>query len=261
MAVVAVALLSVGVGASAMGGIESYASATGGSEGYAKAESSGSMAYKRVSVDKFDEIEIGGLVGVEYQQGKFPGYIELETLSGFLDNFDVESKDGELKLDCHVNTNKSNLKFIVRITAPELREVKMNGVTSFKVNGLFSFKDEFRLETDGVATVSFGEVRGKIMKITNDGVATVHMIAAELQSLDIMSNGVSDMRLKGLNVEHINAIVQSASSIVLGGRCRKISKIENGAGRVDTKGLIVETGSRKHSSAPSSSGQTMPRIP
>lgn len=269
MAVVGVALLSIGVGASAMGGIESYASAIGGgesyhsyavgSEGYAKAESRSSMEYKRVDVGKFDKIEISGLVAVEYQQGMFPGYVELETQPGYMSTFEVVSKDGTLKLGCHqLNENNSKLTFVVRVTAPNLKEVKMEGVTSFKVGGTFSFNDDFQLNTGGVNTVSFGEVTGKKMTIKANGVSTISMLSAYLRKLDVISNGVSDMRLKGLNVDNIYASVETASSIVLSGRCRSITKKENFPAKIDTKGLIVESAS----SHPSQSGSmTMPRIP
>lgn len=250
-AIVAVVMLSIGIGASAMVGIESVAASGNGS----------SLSCKKVKVGNFDKIEIDGLVAVEYRQGNFPGYIELETLPEFMDNFDAKVKDGKLELGCNVNTNKSNLKFVAKITAPQLKEVDMEGVTSFKVDGPLSFGEEFLLKTEGVNTVSFGEVTGGVMKITTRGVATIYMISAELQSLNIISDGVSDMRLKGLNVDHINAIVHSASNIVLGGRCRSLSKTENKAGKIDTKGLIVESASRQSAPQPSSSGQTMPRIP
>ena len=251
--VVAVVMLSVGIGAFAMGGIESYASS----------ESSGSTAYKRMEVADFDKIEVSGLMSVEYKQGKFPGYVELETLPGYMDIFDIKVKDGTLKLGCHqLNSDNMRLKFVVKITAPKLKKVDMSGVSSFKVEGPLSFGDEFRLKTEGIATVSFGEVTGKDMTIKTAGVSTIYMLAAELQNLNIFSEGVSDIRLKGLNVDNIDAKAVSTASIVLGGRCRNITKKEaNITSRIDTNGLIVESASFQSEPGQSSSGKTMPRIP
>ena len=250
-AVVAVVMLSVGIGAFAMGGIESLAASA----------SSNSLAYKRMDVKNFDRIEISDLLSVEYRQGKFPGYVELETLPGYIDNFEVKVIDGTLKLGCHVNNGPRELKFIVKVTAPQLKEVRLDGgVTSFKVEGPLSFGDEFLLRADGVNSVSFGEVTGKKLTINTEGVTTIYMLAAELQELNILAAGVSDMRLKGLNVDNIDAKAESVSSIVLGGRCRSITKEADIPSKIDTKGLIVEKSSPKADTA-TPSGQTMPRIP
>lgn len=258
VAVVAVALLSIGVGASAMGGIESCADAIGGTESHPRSGNNGSIAYKRVYVDKFDKIEVSGLVAVEFTQGKFPGYVELEATPEFMDNFDVTVKDRKLKLGCHLSNGNGSVKFMAKVTAPDLKEVEMDAVSTLNVDSPLSV-DDFLLETSGVNSVNLGEVNGKKMTIKAHGVTTINLHSAKLKGLYIISDGVSDMRLKGLNVDKIDASVQSVSNIMLSGRCRSIIKQEDLPGKIDTKGLIVEA---SPSSQPSQSGSmTMPRIP
>lgn len=229
LAAVFVALLSLGIGVVAIGGIESYA-----------AEDEDFEITVRIDVSPFDKIEIGDLMSVIYQQGEFPGYVELTTLPDFVDCLDVTEKDGTLILGCRPKAGGDNLKLTVRVVTPRLHKIKTSGVTSFEVDGVFRVEDSIDVSANDVSNVNFGEVVGNKMNLSTKGVAGIYILAAELNNLDATANETSSMRLKGLNVGNIEATAKSIASITLGGRCRHITNDAGDLAKVNRKGLIVE---------------------
>lgn len=265
-AVMAVVVLSMWAGASAMGGIEGFSGGvcvegiSGGADGGKPADRASAIVTERVRVEGFDRMEIDDIVSVEYRQGPFPGYVEIETMARFIDKFCVTVNDRTLRLGCNAESvNGRGVKFVVKVTAPELKEVTLAGVTSFVAEGRFQIDDTFRLMATGVNEVSFGEVEGRKMEIDTQGVGKIYMLAAELEELNVNGDGVSNIRLKGLNVGRITAKADGPSEIVLGGRCRSIKKDEAGVGEINTHGLIVESIPAKPSGKGGRKG--MPRTP
>lgn len=247
-AVVAVVVLSMGIGAFAMGGIESYASPAATDENII-----------RIPVADFDKIEARDVVNIIYRQGNFPGYIEVESLPVFTDNLDVKEKDGVLILGCRTDNENRDFTLTVKVTAPRLSELKMSGVAAFEAEGPFRIQDTINIKADEVSQVNFGEVMGRMMKIDTKGVAKVYVLAAELEILGADADECSSLRLKGLNVDNIVANAFSTADITLGGRCRMFVHSEDAVANINRKGLIIETPApiaKKSSSTPPTSTPT-----
>ncbi len=230
LAAVVVALMSLGIGMGAIGGIESYA-----------AESQNLEITERINVSNFDKITIKDLMNVTYRQGDFPGYVEVTALPEFIDYLTITEEDGALILGCQPIPTDGNNKLTVSIIAPNLHKLDMSGVTAFEVEGTFSIYDSLEVTAKDVAQVNFGEVVGNRIKLDTEGVAKVYILSAELDNIEANAKETSSMRLKGLNVGNINAIAKDVASITLGGRCRSVTDEADQLAKVNINGLIVET--------------------
>ena len=126
-------------------------------------------------VTDFQSIHFETVGRVEFTQGSLQP-VRVTGRQAYLDRLDVKVEKGTLiiKEKESMKKNADNRETVFRISAPMLSELSVDGVCAFKTKHL-EIKGDFRLEVDGVASVSIPQLMCNNFDVKIDGVASCQL--------------------------------------------------------------------------------------
>lgn len=185
----------------------------------------GPVITKTLDFKDFDAIRINGSADIVFTQAD-AWEVTVRTQENIFDVLDYEVKDGVLVLDTKDHQNIRAEEYDVTITAPQLKEIEMNGAGDVKIPAGLRTDGDFKVEINGAGDIDM-----------------TRLICKELR---ISANGACDIDAAGIDVESVKVEINGAGDVELSGKAGSADLEVNGAGDINALNLQVAGEVKKH---------------
>ncbi|HZU36529.1 MAG TPA: head GIN domain-containing protein [Gemmataceae bacterium] len=188
-------------------------------------QGSGVAKTEKRNVAQFERIDVNGAVEVEYKAGP-ASPVEVTTDDNLLALVITEIQGDTLHLYTKGNTS-SRLGIKIKLSAPALKELKVNGASRGTLTGLAG--KEVRLEANGAGQIT---ATGKADRLEIECSGASHVQAAKMpaRSVTVSANGASTAEVHA--DEELHATASGASTIRYTGSPAKVQRDVSGASHV-----------------------------
>ena len=166
----------------------------------------------------FDAITVNGSADVEFVQGS-SFLVEVTTNEDVFEKLDFKVENGVLVLQPKEKVKLNRSKVNVKVVAPVLTEVNVNGAADFDMD---SYEGENRL------------------KIQVNGAGDLKLDDVIIPELKVVVNGAGDINFKDIDIEEVSVTVNGAGDAVMSGKAGNVDVTISGAGDVDLSGLAYQ---------------------
>lgn len=222
------------------------------------ANPAGKFTTRTYKLRDFTNIQVDNVVKVIYTQGN--AYeVKLTGRTDWLDLMEVSSADGTLKVVAKKTKKFNNVKkrdqpdghhnFILRLTAPCLKNIRLSGVSAFEGKHLTS--DHLSLNMDGVSKFKVDAIKCTSLNLDLSGVSKIEVGDVKCQKIEASIQGASKVDLpRLLQAERATFDVTGASKLDLTADMPGLLKLDvSGA----SKGTLTYKGGNLKTSCTSSS--------
>lgn len=199
--------------------------ASSGSGIFSRKESlvaSDNIVTKTIAVGEFSRVNCSIPVDINYSDGRRE--VTAILPDNVLEVVNFEVRGDELFIECKDYNIRNMREAIIRISAPEL-----HGLT---INGSGDFEAPLGFKTSDCA-----------IKINGSGDIQTKNLRAD--KLRISINGSGDVELSNLNSGDIDINVNGSGDVEMNGRCSSANVRVNGSGDIDIRGLNSDSVSTK----------------
>lgn len=200
----------------------------------------GSRIEKRVSVGRFNVIEVSSAIDVVLTQAEFPGYVEVAMPEKMAPYLDIKVVGGKLSASYRSYDGNINDNTVIKISVPFLSEIHASAAASVKTSGSFSIDGNLLVSASSAADINFGEITGPSLSIHASNAADVYALVVDVDNVTVSASSAADVKLRGMNVGNVTAKARSAADIVLSGRCNRSEVDASSGADIKTRGLIIE---------------------
>ena len=222
------------------------------------ANPAGKFTTRTYKLRDFTNIQVDNVVKVIYTQGN--AYeVKLTGRTDWLDLMEVSSADGTLKVVAKKTKKFNNVKkqdqpdghhnFILRLTVPCLKNIRLSGVSAFEGKHLTS--DHLSLNMDGVSKFKVDAIKCTSLNLDLSGVSKIEVGDVKCQKIEASIQGASKVDLpRLLQAERATFDVTGASKLDLTADMPGLLKLDvSGA----SKGTLTYKGGNLKTSCTSSS--------
>ncbi len=183
-------------------------------------------------VDAFHGVDVGGVFTLDAAEGSPPS-VRVEGDANLVLLVETHVDDGVL----HVSTTERispSLPLVVRVRAPELREVDVSGAADATIE---TSQPQFELDVSGASDV---KVRGttKSFELDVSGASEVDASALRAEAVELDASGASDVSVTATVSLDVEA--SGASDVRWGGGASQVKKEVSGAAEVTQRDDLVE---------------------
>ena len=193
-----------------------FVQVSGSSSSSKSIKASDNIITKTFDTGTFSGLECNVAAKIEFTQAP-EASVEITTSDNILEYLDVSVRGSELRIAPRKGYRFKNLgTFSVKVSAPSLEEVEINGAGTFTAP--FGIKsDSFALEMNGAAKID--------------------ICGLEARKVGIELNGAADCTVKGLLAGEVEAEVNGAGNCTLAGKADSVDAEINGVGNIDVSAL------------------------
>ena len=160
-------------------------------------------------------------------------------LKDFIDQIDVTSDGGWLHISKKKRSNWKGKNWLsVYITSPDLIEVDMHGVGSFKAEGDLD-TDTLRLRLKGTGDMDFQNIICDRIEAHLEGVGNMDLHQLQTQHAEISLKGVGDLDAHFVKSGSVVCTLKGVGDIDLSGEVRSLQKRKKGTGKIDVSNLKI----------------------
>lgn len=205
-----------------------------------KSDNKDNQVTREYAVSPFRKIRQNGVASIVFTQGS-----ECKVSASGSENMVAlttvnVNNEGTLVIDTRKskgNNNSVKTGVTVRITAPSLDYIKLDGVGSFTADGKVIFQNDFRIDHDGVGSLSLKNITAPTLMVNHDGVGSVS-INTSSPVVAYNHDGVGGSTLS-VNSDQVKVTLDGVGGLKITGKTRKYSRRRDGVGRLNDKGLTV----------------------
>ena len=167
----------------------------------------------------FDNIVVNGHFDIDFVQND-TFEVSLTTQQNIFEHINF-SVDGDKLILNVVDSVKVNAdKFDVKVSAPALKSVEVNGATDLSVPGGISSDGPLAIEVNGACDIDINGLKCSV--------------------LDVEINGAGDLDISGIDSDEVKIEINGAGDANLSGKTRKACFEVSGAGDIDASKLEAE---------------------
>ncbi|MBR3123550.1 MAG: DUF2807 domain-containing protein [Prevotella sp.] len=162
-------------------------------------------------------------------------------LKDFIDKIDVTSDGRWLQISKKKRSNWKRKNWLsIYVTSPDLIEVDMRGVGSFKAEGDLD-TDTLRLSMEGVGSINIPSLICDRLQAKVAGAGSIQLSDVTAQETQLSMNGVGSIKVENFqNSGSVHCTMEGVGSIKLGGEVQNFSNYVNGVGSIDAKDLKIK---------------------
>lgn len=189
------------------------------------------------TVSGFDEIELSGMIRVEYTIGTLSKVTVTPGDDVDPDLFRYKLDDGELKMwidnkNSIVNKTQNGPLFTVTMSGPALKSVEVGGMSSVDFIGNYSI-DRVKAEAGGMSNIEFGTLSATKADLEASGMSKIAVKEAKVGILDAEASGMSKIAVSG-TADEADLDASGMSKINCGKlKCSRISSHASGMSSID----------------------------
>lgn len=194
-------------------------------------------------VSGFDQIQSSAIAEINYVQSTDGTYtLQIYGPDNFVELVTVSVKDNKLSLNM-AKKNIKNAHLKIKISSPELKEVKLSSVASFNIEN--SFKAEtFNAYSDGVGAIQAKDIKCTNLSVSISGVGDAR-IAGETENAILKSHGVGSIDANNLKADNVVANSNGVGNILCYAT-KSLKAKANGVGSISYKGNPTEKELKKN---------------
>ncbi|MBR6346421.1 MAG: DUF2807 domain-containing protein [Bacteroidales bacterium] len=179
----------------------------------------GPVETRSYDLEGFDRMVINGHFDIDYTQSE-NWQVSLTTQENIFEYMNFSVEGGKLILSVKDSVKVNADKFDVKISAPLLSYVEVNGAADIEIgNGLSSA----------------GPVGFKV-----NGACDIDIDGLKCSACNVKINGAGDFNASGIDADELKLEINGAADAVLSGKVRKAYFEVNGAGEINARGLEAE---------------------
>lgn len=188
------------------------------------------------TVSDFDEIDVSGIIRVEYKIGPVSKVTVTPAEDIGPDLFRYKLDDGELKMwianqKSIVSQHHNGPWFTVTMSGPALKSVDAGGMSSINFSGSYSI-DRVKAEAGGMSNIAFGNLSASKADLEASGMSNIEVDAAKVGILDAEASGMSKISVSG-SADSADLDASGMSKIDCGSlKCSRISSHASGMSSV-----------------------------
>lgn len=206
---------------------------------------------RTLTVEAFNKLEVASIFEVVYEQASDNSYrVEVSAPDNLMQYVSVQVRREKLYLtfDRHISINgKSDIKVVVK--SPVLKDVELEGASSFKASKINIPGVKFELEASSASTVKIDNLKAINVEIEASGASNIEVGKIEATQTEVEAKGASDVKLKNVSGNSLTAQASGASKIIVSGNVSQAALRASGASDVTASGLKAGSGSLKASGA------------
>ena len=159
---------------------------------------------KTIDVKAFTSIISNAVANIIFTQGNTTSVV-VKGNQDAVNRTKVEVKNGQLQINTTGNdkNNQNSSDVVIYVTAPNISDVNMSGVGSFKINGDYK-GDDLKMNINGVSNVDAKKLDVKNITVNGNGVGNVNL-GGKAQTANLGNNGVGNIDAKNLKVQDVKA--------------------------------------------------------
>ncbi len=246
-------------------------------KGFVDSKKWGKVTSKELDLQNFNSIHTYSNVDIIYTQSK-EYKVCIEGNEHALDYYQIETNNGILTDKKAKDTNGSIPSIRLRVEAPMLNEIRINGCGDIDIKKRSKFEtlninisgagdididdmecDKLNVEINGAGDIKVRNIQCNSANVSISGtgdadfrdmtsIGNVELfssgagdidISVKCPSLQIVSNGAGDMDIDA-ECEFISADASGTGHIEINGYTRELKKDERGLSKIDTKDLRVD---------------------
>ncbi|MBR6445387.1 MAG: DUF2807 domain-containing protein [Prevotella sp.] len=205
-----------------------------------KVNLSGAMA-TIPDVEPFERIRIDAICDVHYTQGETAKVKIVASDSEVMKKIDVMVLNGCLDIRSKGKgwSNWRKKRTVsVYVTSPDLIEVDMHGVGSFKAEGNLD-TDTLRLRLKGTGDMDFQNIICDRIEAHLEGVGNMDLHQLQTQHAEISLKGVGDLDAHFVKSGSVVCTLRGVGDIDLSGEVKSLQKRKQGTGKIDISNLKI----------------------
>ncbi|GHB67249.1 PspC domain-containing protein [Persicitalea jodogahamensis] len=186
---------------------------------------------REFDVRDFQKVEVGGAYSIDLQRGDNYA-VSVDGDRDDVDKVTVSVRDGELLVRKRDNSNIFNIndkRLGLRITMPDLRDIKLSGASKARISG-FQNLDRLYAELSGAVESEF-DVRADRLELEATG-ASKTTLTGRARTAKISLTGACKLDASGMEMDEADVRAVGASKAEMG-KVRRISKTTVGASKID----------------------------
>ena len=203
--------------------------------------SKGKVVHTHTNLRSFERIRIDAVCDVHYRQGDTTKVKIVASDPEVMEKTKITVDDGCLDIRSK-GRGWSNWKkkrtVSVYITSPDLIEVDMHGVGSFKAEGNLD-TDTLRLRLKGTGDMDFQNIICDRIEAHLEGVGDMDLHQLQTQHAEISLKGVGDLDAHFVNSGSVNCSLKGVGDIDLSGEVKSLQKRKQGTGKIDDSDLKI----------------------
>ena len=167
----------------------------------------------------FSAIVVNGSADVDFVQGESSA-VMVKANAEVFDYLDFKQEDGVLYLQAKDKLNIVAEEFDIRVTAPSLRSVVINGAADLDIKS--------------------GYRSGEDLTMVINGAGDFEIEGLAVPNFSVTVNGAGDISADYMDVESITVAINGAGEADLSGRALKADFSVSGAGAIDARALVCD---------------------
>ena len=186
---------------------------------------------KEFDVRDFQKVEVGGAYSIDLQRGdRFA--VSVDGDRDDVDEVTVSVRDGELSVKREDNSNIFNIddkRLGLRITMPDLRDIKLSGASKARISG-FQNLDRLYAELTGAVESEF-DIRADRLQLEATGAAKT-TLKGRARSAKISLTGACKLDATAMEMDEADVRAVGASRAEMG-KVGRLTKTSIGASKID----------------------------
>ena len=167
----------------------------------------------------FNSILVEGKGDIVFTQADVPS-VTVFANSEVFEHLDFSVEDSVLVLKTINQVNIVAEEFEIRVSAPVLINLSVNGASDFDIPASYVSTEPFSVNINGAGDIDIKNV--------------------EVPSLSVEVNGAGDLEAENINVGSLGVTVHGAADVELSGKADEASFTINGAGDIDARALSCD---------------------
>lgn len=167
-------------------------------------------------LDGFDNIIVNGHFDIDFCQSE-AWEVSLTTQQNIFEHINFSVNGDKLILNVIDSVKVNADKFDVKVSAPALSRVEVNGATDLSIPGGISSDGPLAIKVNGACDIDINGLKCSV--------------------LDVEINGAGDLDVSGIDTDEVKFEISGAGDANLSGKTRKAYFEVNGAGDIDATKL------------------------
>ena len=163
--------------------------------------------YPQEAFNKVNNYAVGTIQLVQSNQSR----VTLSAPENYIDFFEFENEDGELKINFaknNVNINTANV--IILVYTPTLNEVSNSGAADIRLDSLQA--DDFKVRNSGVGSFQLNHINAQKIDVSCSGVGSIN-IDGQTDEAEYTCSGVGSINAEEMKAREVNAKVSGVGGI------------------------------------------------
>lgn len=208
---------------------------------------------QQYAVANFDKVKVSRMINVEYEQTNNNNWsVEVTAPENILPYVKVYRKGTSLMMTVDNGLSTTNgFDIKAKVKSPVIKEVDLNGASSFKAGKVNLAGQELELESSGASVIEIKDVIAGSLEIDVKGASSLNIGSTQSAKIEIDASGASVVGLKGVKSSNVEVEASGASSIELSGKTEYAEYEVSGASVLSAGSLSVNNGKIKATGASS----------